>query len=68
MIRVETITLNEGMHTAKVSLLADSREEVTNDAAIVGFPEGYTIDFGSTVMTTAMEIAVMKSDGQWNWV
>lgn len=52
----------------KVKLFADTKEEVVAGAEIVGFPEGATIEMGSTVVTADADIAFMKSDGQWNWV
>ena len=55
----------------KVSLFSDTKDEVKDDVSemtIVGFPEGYDIDMGSSVMTAAGEVAFRKSDGTWNWI
>ena len=69
MVRVASISLNESAKTAKVSLEADTKDEMTGLSTddIVGFPKGYTIDFMSDVFTTGKEMAFMGSDGQWNW-
>lgn len=69
MVRVASITTNDADMTAKVSLEADSRSEMTNISTddIIGFPKGYTIDFMSDVFTSSGELAFMKSDGTWNW-
>ena len=69
MVRVASITTNDADMTAKVSLEADSRSEMTNISTddIIGFPKGYTIDFMSDVFTSSGEMAFMKSDGTWNW-
>ena len=55
----------------EVSLFADTKDEVKDDVSemtIVGFPDGYDIDMGSSVMTAAGEVAFRKSDGTWNWI
>lgn len=69
MVRVASITTNDADMTAKVSLEADSRSEMTNISTddIIGFPKGYTIDFMSDVFTMSGELAFYKSDGTWNW-
>ena len=51
--------------TAK--LFCDTKSEITSGMTIVGMPEGYTLDFGSTVLTADAELAFLKSDGTWNW-
>ena len=48
-------------------LFADAKSEIGPSMVVVGLPEGYTMDFGSSVMTADAEIAYMKSDGTWNW-
>ena len=68
MVMVQSIELNESTKTAKVSILADTKNEITAGMTIVGLPAGYTLGFGSTAMTTAGELAFLKSDGTtWNW-
>jgi len=69
MVRVASISTNDADMTAKVSLEADSKSEMTNITTddIIGFPKGYTIDFMSDVFTSSGEMAFMKSDGTWNW-
>lgn len=71
MIRVKEIKLNPKTMEADVSLFADTKSEVANaeTSDIEGFPSGYSIAFGSSVMTASGELAFMKSDGTtWNWV
>lgn len=69
MIKVKSITCNPGTMEADVLLIADTKAEMENatKADFVGFPQEYELEFGSKVMTTSMEIAVLKSDGTWNW-
>lgn len=68
MIKVMSIeNTDANTNSFKVSLFADTREEVTPDAEIIGMPEGATIEMGSDVFTSDGQIAFMKSDGQWNW-
>lgn len=69
MVKVTKIVLNEQTKTATVDLFADAKADMTGLSTddIVGFPKGYTIDFGSSVFTSAGELAFMKSDGNWNW-
>lgn len=70
MIKIQEIKLNPQTMRAEVALFADTKVEVssatTND--IVGFPKGYDIDFGSSVLTASGELAFRKSDDSWNWV
>lgn len=49
-------------------LFADSKDEITPTMQIVGLPDGYTMDFGSSVLTADGEVAFLKSDGTWNWI
>lgn len=69
MVRCTGYTLNDSDMTAKVELEADDRAEmsgITTDD-IIGYPDGYTMDFMSSVFTTSGEMAFLKSDGTWNW-
>ena len=52
---------------ATVSLFADTKSDVSDSMDVMGLPDGFTIDFGSSVLTSAGELAFMKSDGTWNW-
>lgn len=68
MIKVESIeNTDANVNSYKVSLFADTREEVVPGAEIIGMPEGATIEMGSDVFTSDGQIAFMKSDGTWNW-
>ncbi len=69
MVRVASITTNDADMTAKVSLEADTKAEMTNISTddIIGFPKGYKMDFFSDVTTSALEIGILQSDGTWNW-
>lgn len=69
MIKVMSISLNSATMEADVFLIADTKAEVQSATTrdYVGFPEDYTVAFGSKVMTTGGELAIMKSDGTWNW-
>jgi len=56
--------------SAKVALIADTKSEVTSMqlSDIVGLPQGIeSLELGSTVMTTSMDIGIMQSTGAWNW-
>ena len=63
---MENTDTNE--NSFKVKLFADTKDEVTEGAEIVGFPEGATIEMGSSVVTADGDIAFRKSDGTWNWI
>ena len=67
MIIVQEIKTNEQTKKAVISAFADTKDEVAS-GTFVGLPEGYGIDFGSSVLTANGEIAFMKSDGTWNWL
>ena len=68
MVKANEISLNPITKTAFVSLFADTKGEVTSSMDIKGMPNDYTVEFGSSVITAAGELAFMKSDGTWNWV
>ena len=70
MIKVKSITLNPLTKQADVSLFSDTKAEVATTplTSIKGFPKGYSIAFGSNVMTAEGEIAFRKSDNTWSWV
>lgn len=69
MVRCTGYTLNDSDMTAKVQLEADSKSELTNISTddIVGYPDGYTMDFMSSCFTSSAELGFLKSDGTWNW-
>lgn len=68
MIKVSSIDyLDEATKQAKVFIESDTKSEVTAGATIIGMPEGYTVAPFSKLMTTNKELAIMKSDGNWNW-
>ena len=62
---MENTDTNE--NSFKVKLFADTKDEVTEGAEIVGFPADATIEMGSVVVTADADVAFMKSDGTWNW-
>lgn len=69
MIKVTEVQNTDlDMNSYKISAFADTKEEVTPSATIVGLPEGATIEMGSSLITASGDLAFMKSNGQWNWV
>lgn len=68
MIKVTEIKLNPASMSANVALFADNKSDVTPNAEIQGLPDGYSIEFGSTVITAQGELAFMQSNGNWSWV
>lgn len=68
MVVVQSISLDTDDRMASVGLFADTKGEVTDDIEVKGVPSGYTIAPGSSVITSAGEMAFRKSDGTWNWV
>lgn len=69
MIKVKSLSYNAD-NSVDCVLNADTKAEVDSTPLddIVGFPEGYTIGFFSTVVTASGDVAFMKSDGTWNWL
>ena len=63
------VSVDEQTKKATVDLFSDTKAEMetTTPGDIIGFPKGYTIDFGSSVTTAALDIGMMQSDGTWNW-
>ena len=69
MIKVTSMTnTDSNLNSYKVTLFADTKDEVTEEAEIIGLPEGATIEMGSCVVTADAEVAFRKSDSTWNWV
>lgn len=51
-------------------LKSDTQEEIKDDLdemEIVGWPEGYSLGFDSTVITMNWKVAKYDSTGHWNW-
>ena len=68
MVKVTSISNMDYVNSkATVSLFADTKSDVSDSMDVMGLPDGFTIDFGSSVLTSAGELAFMKSDGTWNW-
>lgn len=51
-----------------VVLFADQKTDVSNDMTVEGLPDGFTIPWGSKVITADGEVGYLKSSGTWNWV
>ena len=69
MIKVQSLENTDANDNSyKVKLFADTKQEVTSGAEIIGLPQGATIEMGSTVVTADADVAFMKSNGEWNWV
>lgn len=58
----------KGQNLYAIEAFADTKAEVDAGDPIVGIPDSYEIEMGSSVMTANGEIAFRKSDGTWNWV
>ena len=70
MVKVTKISnVNELTKKVTSELFADTKAEMSTvePDEIIGFPKGYTLDFGSSVTTAALDIGMMQSDGTWNW-
>ena len=68
MVKVTSVSnMDYTNNRAIASLIADAKSDVTSDMNVIGLPAGFELDFGSSVLTTAGELAFMKSDGTWNW-
>lgn len=50
------------------SLFADTKEEISEEMTVIGLPENATMEPSSSVLTADGEVALMKSDGTWNWL
>ncbi len=46
------------------SIIADTKEEVTSE---MEFGEE-TLDFGSVAITVSGDVALLDSEGSWNWI
>ena len=69
MIKVTSMSNTDSNENSyKVTLFADTKDEVVDGAEIIGFPADATIEMGSCVVTANAEVAFRKSDGTWNWV
>ena len=68
MIKAISVTLDPATKTAEVFLNSDTREEVTTDPKdAIGMPDGYTYAPFSKCMTKKKELAILGSDGEWDW-
>ena len=68
MVKVNgQLQLNPTSGKASGSLFADNKNDVSPDMSIQGLPDGYEMDWGSSVITADGELAFLKSDGTWNW-
>lgn len=67
MVHVNMITFNHAAKTAKVSLFADSKSDVTDGMSVDGVPSDYDLEMGSSAMTADKELAFLDSEGTWHW-
>ena len=59
---------DQGVCHAVAELIADEKSDIKADMHVIGLPDGAVIEFGSNVITTAGDIGMIKSTGEWNWV
>ena len=67
MVVIKTMDLNPGTMEADVFLMCDSSNEISKNMAIPGLPAGYKVAPFSKVMTKKKELAILGSDGEWDW-
>lgn len=65
-VKITNIELNPETMKAKVSLFADDKTDVTSGMEL-DIPEGYTLDMGSSCMTSKKDFAFLDSSGTWQW-
>ena len=52
----------------KGDLVAETKADLEGDLiAKLKLPEGSTLAWGITCMTSNFEVGMLKSDGTWNW-
>ena len=69
MVKVQKmVNTDQNENSYKVVLFADTKQEIVDGPTeIIGFPQGATIEMGSSCYTADADVAFMKSDGTWNW-
>ena len=69
MIKVTSYSRQPGdeLNKYQVKAFADTKEEVTSEAVFVGLPENGIMMPESRVVTAAGEVALLDSEGNWNW-
>lgn len=68
MIAIKTIE-SSNIRGRFVTLYADTRNEIpiTGEATAALIPEGVDLNVGDVIYTGKLEVAVLGSDGKWNW-
>lgn len=70
MVKVtKIVNVDEASKKVTAELFSDTKAEMssTEPEDIIGFPKGYELDFGSSVVTASIDVGMMQSDGTWNW-
>lgn len=67
MIKVLDYNANLSPKTV-CTLFADTKEEVTGTLTIVGLPDYMTPDAGSILITAKGDVALLDSEGTWNFI
>lgn len=67
-VKVQSLVEYEQNNEIEVLLFADTKDEVSDDMQIDGIPEGKIISYGSSLLTADGDIALLTSDGHWNFV
>lgn len=66
MLAVLDIKVMPDDEKARVQLFADAKADVTDEA--INELVGRELEMGSSCLTSAGEVAFLKSDGNWNWL
>lgn len=66
MIKILKIFEENGLNV-RAALIADTKDEVTDNAEIIGLHSNAVLTIGSTVLTTEGDYAIRNSSGAWVW-
>lgn len=50
-----------------ISLFAEQQSDVVEGMHIIGLPDDYVLDWGTTCLTGDFHYGVLLSDGTWSW-
>ena len=68
MVKVTKIVEKDDLnHKIVAELVCDQQSEVSGAMEVQGLPSGYTLGFGSTAVTTSLEVGMLNSSGLWIW-
>jgi hypothetical protein len=68
LIKINQSEKKDGQNLITADLFADTRTEANTTTDVKGLSTNDVLQAGSTIFTATGDLAILNSDGVWNWL